>query len=51
METIERNQEWIGAITHIGPTDMGGYWECAHCEDTHCGGGSVFVRDAVLFKR
>ena len=41
--SITGTLEVLGWLTHDGEADMPGYFDCAVCNETQCGGGHRFL--------
>ena len=41
--SIMATLEVLGWLTHDGEADMPGYFDCAVCNETQCGGGHRFL--------
>ena len=42
MDSITATLEYLGWLTHVGPADEPGYFDCAVCDGIQCGGGVTF---------
>jgi hypothetical protein len=42
---ITSTLEWLGWLSHVGPYDPGGYWDCEVCGATCIGSGHVWEGD------